>query len=49
MSEAGVLDIFLLPGPQPLDVFKQLTTVVGRSHRMYIHNICNDIYYDSSA
>lgn len=35
MSEAGVLDVFLLSGPGPLDVFKQLTTVVGtyQTHR----------------
>ncbi|XP_012164345.1 neutral alpha-glucosidase AB isoform X1 [Bombus terrestris] len=29
MSEAGVIDVFFMLGPKPLDVFKQYTTLTG--------------------
>jgi len=29
MSESGVIDLFLLPGPQPADVFKQYAALTG--------------------
>lgn len=29
MSESGVIDIFFMLGPKPLDVFKQYTILTG--------------------
>eukprot|EP01126_Amoeba_proteus_P019989 TRINITY_DN2044_c0_g1_i3.p1 TRINITY_DN2044_c0_g1~~TRINITY_DN2044_c0_g1_i3.p1 ORF type:complete len:651 (-),score=144.68 TRINITY_DN2044_c0_g1_i3:2532-4484(-) len=30
MSETGVIDVFFFPGPTPMDVFRQFSSVVGR-------------------
>ena len=29
VSESGILDVFLLPGPTPADIFKQYTNLIG--------------------
>eukprot|EP01126_Amoeba_proteus_P048131 TRINITY_DN5549_c0_g3_i2.p1 TRINITY_DN5549_c0_g3~~TRINITY_DN5549_c0_g3_i2.p1 ORF type:complete len:748 (+),score=180.38 TRINITY_DN5549_c0_g3_i2:257-2245(+) len=30
MSESGIIDVFFFPGPNPTDVFRQFTSLVGR-------------------
>lgn len=38
MSESGIIDVFFLLGPKPMDTFKQYTYLTGTAHLPPVNN-----------
>ena len=42
MSESGVVDVFFLLGPEPMDIFRQFATLTGSANLPPVSNIQRD-------
>ena len=45
MSESGIIDVFFLLGPKPMDTFRQYTALTGTAH---LPPVSSDIFIEIS-
>lgn len=44
MSESGVIDVFFMLGPKPLDVFRQFTVLTGTAPLPQVCYLYSNVY-----